>query len=102
MPFYVAETREQAYADVAHGLSQWIKYFGRVAPSRFGETDLSGTNQAEAMAKAGRAMIGTPDDAIEAIERLQKKQGDFGVILHQAVNWASFDKVKKSCELYAR
>ena len=47
-------------------------------------------------------MIGTPDDAIALIERLQSKQGEFGVFLHQAHNWADWEATKRSYELYAR
>ena len=47
-------------------------------------------------------MIGTPDDAIALIERLQAKQGEFGVFLHQAHNWADWEATKRSYELYAR
>ena len=47
-------------------------------------------------------VIGTPDDAIALIERLQSKQGEFGVFLHQAHNWADWEKTKRSYELYAR
>ena len=47
-------------------------------------------------------MIGTPDDAIALIERLRAKQGEFGVFLHQAHNWADWEATKRSYELYAR
>ena len=36
------------------------------------------------------------------IERLHAKQGDFGVMLFQAHNWADWEATKKSYELYAR
>jgi len=36
------------------------------------------------------------------IERLQAKQGEFGVFLHQAHNWADWEETKRSYELYAR
>ena len=47
-------------------------------------------------------MVGTPDDAIALIERLQEKQGEFGVFLQQAHNWADWEETKRSYELYAR
>ena len=47
-------------------------------------------------------VIGTPDDAIALIERLYAKQGEFGVMLHQAHNWADWEATKRSYELYAR
>src|SRR6202035_4630952 len=47
-------------------------------------------------------VVGTPADAIALIERLQQKQGEFGVFLQQAHNWADFEETKRSYELYAR
>ena len=35
-------------------------------------------------------------------ERLRAKQGQFGVFLHQAHNWADWETTKRSYELYAR
>ena len=46
-------------------------------------------------------MIGTPDDAIAQIRRLEAKQGEFGAFLQLAHNWAAFDKTNKSYELWA-
>ncbi len=101
VPMHIAPTREKARADVAAGLARWCEYFDRVAPA--GMRGLTGHGDpADVLINAGRAVIGTPDDAIAMIERLQAKQGDFGVILFQAHNWAEWEETKKSYELYAR
>lgn len=101
VPMHVAATREKARADVAQGLARWVEYFDRVAPA--GMRGMSGAGDpADLLVDAGRAVIGTPDDAIAMIERLQAKQGEFGVILLQAHNWAEWEETKKSYELYAR
>jgi limonene 1,2-monooxygenase len=100
-PMHIAETREQARADVARGLSRWCEYFDRVAPKGMGGLVGHG-DPADLLINAGRAVIGTPDDAIAMIEKLQGKQGDFGVLLLQAHNWAEWEQTKKSYELYAR
>jgi limonene 1,2-monooxygenase len=47
-------------------------------------------------------VVGTPDDAIELIRKLQAKQGEFGVMLHMANNIADWEATKRSYELYAR
>ena len=60
-------------------------------------TDLIGSSS-----DTRRGVIGTPDDAIAMIERLQAKQGEFGVFLQLAHDWADFEATKKSYELYAR
>ncbi len=100
VPMHIAATREQARADVALGLPRWCEYFDRVAPA--GMRGLSGGDPVELLTSAGRAVIGTPEDAIAMIEKLQAKQGDFGVILFQSHNWADWEVTKKSYELYAR
>ena len=101
VPMHVAATREKARADVAEGLARWVEYFDRVAPA--GMRGMSGAGDpAELLVNAGRAVIGTPDDAIAMIEKLKAKQGEFGVVLLQAHNWAEWEETKKSYELYAR
>ena len=47
-------------------------------------------------------MVGTPDDAIAQIKRLQAKQGEFGCFLQLAHNWANFENTKKSYDLWQR
>jgi limonene 1,2-monooxygenase len=54
------------------------------------------------MVDSGRAVIGTPDDAVAQIERLAEKSGGFGCLLLLAHNWATFDRTKYSYELFAR
>jgi limonene 1,2-monooxygenase len=54
------------------------------------------------MIESGQGIIGTPDDAIAQIERLQKKIPGFGAYLMLAHNWANFEDTKKSYELFAR
>ena len=98
-PMHIAETREKARDNVRYGLERWIRYYSCVAPQPF---DTQGKDPVDALVDSGRAVIGTPDDAIALIERLHGKQGDFGVFLHQHVDWADWDQTKKSYELYAR
>jgi limonene 1,2-monooxygenase len=100
-PMHIAETREQARADVACGLGRWCEYFDRVAPKGMGGLTTGG-DPVDLLVNAGRAAIGTPDDAIAMIEKLRAKQGEFGVMLLQAHNWAEWEQTKKSYELYAR
>jgi len=100
-PMHIAESREKARADVKDGLLAWCDYFDRIAPA--GMRGLTGKGDpADLLVNSGRAVIGTPADAINMIERLQAKQGDFGVMLIQATNWAEWEMTKKSYELYAR
>ena len=47
-------------------------------------------------------IIGTPDDAIAHIERLQVETGGFGGLLLTTHEWTGTDKIRKSMELFAR
>ncbi len=99
-PMHLAETREQARADVRHGLVRWIDYLSRLSPERFAH--LAGRDPADGLVESGLAVIGTPDDAIAMIERLQGKQGWFGCFLNMATDWANTERTRQSYELYAR
>jgi limonene 1,2-monooxygenase len=99
-PVHIAPTREEAWANVQYGGRKYAEYFARI--SRPGEPmDLSG-DPIQKLVDDGQAVVGTPDDAIAQIRRLQEKQGDFGVFLQLAHNWADFDKTKASYELWRR
>src|SRR3984885_10715037 len=81
-PMHIAETREQARANVQFGIHKWIDYFARVnpiAPRGTGTGDI-----VDNMINNAGAVIGTPDDAIARIESLYGKQGDFGAFLQLA------------------
>jgi limonene 1,2-monooxygenase len=54
------------------------------------------------MVEAGSWVVGTPDDAVAAIERLQERSGGFGGLLVAAHEWASQEKIHRSYELLAR
>ncbi len=100
-PMHLAETREQARQNVQYGLAKFLHYFTSINPMAAGQ-DMGGDDPVQSMIESGRAVIGTPDDAIEQIERLQKQTGGFGVFLQLAHNWATFESTKKSYELFAR
>ena len=100
-PMHLAETREQAFADVEYGLQSWVDYFSRVNATASG-SDLQATSPAHAMVESGRAVIGTPEDAVKQIERLREQTGGFGCLLLLAHNWASFERTRHSYELFAR
>ncbi len=102
-PVHIAETREQARRDVAHGLPAWVKYFKRVSALPIAtEIDASLDEQIDAMVNSGMAVIGTPDDLIARIQSMWDKSGGFGAWLNLAQDWADFEHTKKSYELIAR
>jgi len=50
----------------------------------------------------GAAVVGTPDDLVQAIENLQKVTGGFGVVLGFAHDWANRENTLRSWDLVAR
>jgi limonene 1,2-monooxygenase len=99
-PIHIAETRQEAYDNVKFGLEKWQNYFGGI--SAVAGREATQATSVEDQVKSGALVIGTPDDAIAQIRRLQEKQGDFGVFLQLAHNWANFENTKKSYELWQR
>jgi limonene 1,2-monooxygenase len=98
-PVHIAETREQAFENVKFGYQKWADYFAGITGGVAGR---EGQGSIEDAIKAGAIVVGTPDDAITQIRRLQAKQGEFGVFLQLAHNWANFENTKKSYELWQR
>jgi limonene 1,2-monooxygenase len=99
-PVHVAETREQARANVRFGLDKWLYYFREIAALPVAPMD--GKDPVDALIESGIAVIGTPDDCIAQIERLEKQSGGFGCFLQLAHNWANWEATRRSYELVAR
>jgi limonene 1,2-monooxygenase len=94
---HLAETREQAIEDVRWGFPKWQEYTLGVNPR-----GRLGTGSLEEVLAKGMTVVGTPDDAVEFLERYWTKTGGFGCLLLQATNWARFDATKRSYELFMR
>ena len=100
---HIAETREQAVRDVEYGIEEWFRYFQKVAA--FPQMVVEGGDVKEMINfinEAGFGVIGTPDDAIAQVERLQKQSGGFGAMLLQAHDWANPQATLRSYELLAQ
>jgi limonene 1,2-monooxygenase len=102
---HLADSREQAYADVAHGIESWFDYFQHTAA--FPQMDVGGGTSVrefiDFVNDSGLGAIGTPDDAIAQIDRLWKQSnGGFGVFLQLAHDWAAPAAKWRSFELFAR
>ena len=99
---HVAETREQAQADVKFGLENFKRYFSEVATFPIIPPDVTG-DPVEYLVSTGLACIGTPEDCVRHLERLWKgSDGGLGGILLLAHNWADWAATKRSYELMAR
>ena len=97
---HIAETREQARANVEFGLENFAKYFREIATFPIVPAGID--NPFEYLTENKMALIGTPDDAIEYIETLLEGSGGFGSLMQLAHNWANWDQTKQSYELIAR
>ncbi len=100
---HIAETREQAYKDVEHGIEQWFTYFQKVAA--FPQMAVDGSNIREMIDfinDAGIGAIGTPEDARAQVQRLADQSGGFGAMLLLAHEWANPEATKRSYELIAQ
>ena len=99
-PAHVAETREKARANMRFGLEKWIDYISKVAALPLAPPP--GVDAVDHMVDTGFAVIGTPDDYVEHIDRLAQESGGFGAFLHLETPWADWEERRRSYELIAR
>jgi len=103
VPFHLAEDKEQAIQEVEEGAFRWYnEYLINImgAPGRVPVPN--GRVLVEGMNSFGGGIVGTPDDAIACINRLQEISGGFGMLLNLGHEWASVEQIKRSYELFAR
>lgn len=102
LPIYIAESREEAWKDVTEAAFAFQSaYFDGTLGRTF---EFPGEPQqfAEIMSQTGGAIIGTPDDAVQAITNIWEMTGGFGGLLGLAHEWAPAEKMRRSYELFAR
>jgi limonene 1,2-monooxygenase len=108
MSWHLAETREQARNEAVLGLQRWnneynAKILGRPGANHVDNAwELMDEITSKGAVGAGAAVIGTPDDLIEAIRHMQEITGGFGVLLGFAHDWANKEATARSWELVAR
>ncbi|HLF78373.1 MAG TPA: LLM class flavin-dependent oxidoreductase [Dehalococcoidia bacterium] len=96
--FHLAETRQQALDDCR-------ELFPNFTGAGLLGAIPDGTNNdrlPEIAVERGGAIIGTPQDAIEDIERLQEASGGFGGLLGAMFGVVHRDQMMKSYDLFAR
>lgn len=102
---YLAESREEAWRDVEANLGRDMVYFASIGLKAPYES-YPGQPLYEITPRSGADrrdwIIGTPDDAIVEIERLQSETGGFGGLLLATHEWTSTEKLRRSYELFAR
>jgi limonene 1,2-monooxygenase len=98
---HLAESRKEAIEDVRMASGREVtEYFrdtlGHPAP------DVPAHQIVDYMVEHNQWIIGTPEDCIAGIERLQEASGGFGGFLVRVEDWVRRDKRQHSYELMAR
>lgn len=101
-PMHLAETLEQAQADVHYGLSTWASY-ARAAGTFTRGSDADTVEQTiEHINRTGYGVIGTPAMAAHRIQELIDQSGGFGAFLIMDHDWADTEARFRSYEIFAR
>ncbi len=102
-PMHIAPTKKQAMEDVEFGLEKFQDYFINVLSGSIIRAEGRSTSELiEWINETGFGVIGTPQDAIAMIERLQDQSGGFGAFLMMHTEWVLPDATKRHYELFAR
>jgi limonene 1,2-monooxygenase len=102
-PMHLAESKDQAIRDVRHGLDAFCHYTQHtIAAPHFRAAGETFEERVSWVNDTGLGVIGTPDEAIAQIERLQEQSGGFGCYLMMAHEWADPEATRRSYELFAR
>ena len=95
---------EQVYKDVEHGIEHWYNYFQTVAA--FPQMGVEGNTNVKEMIDFVHnnhiGVIGTPDEAVEQVQKLVDQSGGFGAMLLMAHEWANPEATRRSYELIAQ
>jgi limonene 1,2-monooxygenase len=110
MSFHLAETREQARAEAGAGMMRWhneytVGTLGRVGAVAYGspeETLDALAGGATGAATGTSSVVGTPDDLVAAIRRLQEITGGFGTVVGFVHDWVNREQTLRSWDLVAR
>ena len=99
---HLAESRKEAIEQARHGAGRYQRQYFENTLGLFSGSDVPEDKVIDDMVDSHSWCVGTPDDLIEHILRLDEESGGFGKILVQATEWATRDQVLHSYELIAR
>ncbi len=102
VPVHLAEDREKAFEEARLGAGRFLREYTEGTNGRQAAFDGPLEDVIDHMAATGSWIIGTPDDCIEGILKLEEQSGGFGGFLVQAIDWAPRDRILNSFELLAR
>lgn len=96
---HIAETRSEAMEQAQRGFERHMLYVKNQSGSI---KEAQAEKSLEQLVTEKQIVVGTPDDAIAQIRRLEDRVPDFGCLLIAEKNWASPENQKTSYELLAR
>jgi limonene 1,2-monooxygenase len=96
---HVAETRDQAVEQVRAGYERYRLYIRNQSEHL---PDSPAHLSIEELIERNEVVVGTPDDAIAQIRRLEEKVPGFGCLLLLERNWARTEDARRSYEMIAR
>ncbi len=102
IPVHLAEDRHQALGEARLGAGRYLREYSEGTNGRNATFDGPLEKVVDYMVDNGSWIVGTPDDCIEGIKRLEEQSGGFGGFLVQAIDWASREALLRSYELLAR
>ena len=102
LPVHLAETREEAIEQARIGGGFYQREYFEHTMGRAAIVDGPPESIIDTMVERGSWIVGTPDDCVESIKRLQERSGGFGGFMVQAIDWAPRENILHSFELLAR
>ena len=102
IPVHIAESREEAWRECESGAVEFQVGYREETLGIPRGFDGPREQVARELVARDAWCIGTPEDLIALIHRLQEQSGGFGGFLVQPVDWASREAILKSHELIAR
>lgn len=102
LPVHLAESRQEARGEARLGAGRYLREYSEGTNGRRPLFDGPLDKVIDFMSDAGFWIVGTPDDCIEGIKRLEEQSGGYGGFLVQTIDWAPRDKMLRSYELLAR
>jgi limonene 1,2-monooxygenase len=102
LPVHLAESRQEAREEARLGAGRYLREYSEGTNGRKPIFDGPLEKVIDFMADTGHWIVGTPDDCIAGIKRLDEQSGGYGGFLVQTVDWAPRDKMLHSYELLAR
>jgi limonene 1,2-monooxygenase len=102
MPVHLAETRQEAIDQIHDRATYWLTRYQRDVLGRPMPEGVPEEHAVEALVDRGSWLVGTPDDCLAAIERLEELSGGFGGLLVMIQDWATREQQRRSFELLAR